>query len=209
VTAVADVTRGYLPAQNIQLLALRLSDSVDVDPVIYCRLVRDLAAIRKLNPRMSDVHYRPDNDGRTLTLTFDAETWLRVKSSAYEDWDHLNQVWGPVEIDMHSQRYVGLKLSGLHKLEPLCAAYRALPGVTSAEPDQFIGDGSTIYVTRHGRVWNYLFDEAGGDCPAGCTIHRVHYFVVNGAAAPRHVADWNGSGTARPDWINAYYKKYP
>src|SRR4051812_12135410 len=50
----------------------------------------------------------------------------------------------------------------------------------SISPNTFV-DGPTICVTPSTDVWHYVFDRAGGDCPAGCTTHEYHHFSTTRA----------------------------
>jgi hypothetical protein len=193
---------------NLQLLALRLGDSMDVEPAIYCRLLRDLTVIRAADPRLATIPYRPKAEGRSIRVGFDPGTWSMVKEGTYRVWDQLNRQFGPVRIDRSLDGVAYIDLRVAHKLAPICARYAALPAVLYAQPKTLLGDSSTIFVTRDGPIWHYLFDEASGDCPAGCTVHKVNYYLVKGTARPEYVGSWDGSGAAIPDWISAYYRKY-
>ncbi len=67
----------------------------------------------------------------------------------------------------------------IYDLERLSKDYAALPGMQSVEPNGNGGDGPTICVVRQDSVWHYVFDRAGGDCPAGCTEHAYTHFTVS------------------------------
>jgi hypothetical protein len=97
---------------------------------------------------------------------------------------------------------------GVYALRQLAEAYAALARVESVSPESVGGDGPTICVARDADVWHYMFDEAGGDCPAGCTEHIYYYFrtdaegtVVSGEP---WIIDPSGEAPPAPEWTEAF-----
>jgi len=178
----------FFPDDNLEQLALRLSPGLYADPTIYARLVRDIAAIRALNPTLKTVGYRPDRDIRVLRVTFEPTYFWRARLHVYSDWDCPNRFLG-AQIAMHPDfNYAELTFKGLYNPQVIENAYRHLPGVIATEFAGLLGDGPNIYVTRTEATWHYIFDLAGGDCPAGCTEHELHYFTMTPDAPYRVVA---------------------
>jgi hypothetical protein len=197
---------------NLEQLALRHSDGIVADQDVYDRIVRDVTRIRAEDADVSEIGYWPPNDGKTLLLGVDGATWDAMQSDGYSDWNCLIDSY-PVEnttyekytsLDMYT---VQIELRGIYNLEPIAAQFAELPGVSSAEPNFGIGDGPTICLTPSDAVWHYVFDQAGGDCPAGCTTHLYTYFTVSSDDGTiERVGSWGteGSSSPAPDWVAQY-----
>jgi hypothetical protein len=167
---------------NLELLALRHSPGIVADPAIYARVVRDVSAIRAEDPSVAGIAYFPGQDGRTLSLEVEPATFSQMQSGAYHAWDCLNHsyVVNGLKFEMfdstHTQNAL-ITFKGSYEIADLAAQYASLPGVSSATyGGAGGGDGPTICLTREADQWHYVFDQAGGDCPAGCTEHVYHHF---------------------------------
>jgi hypothetical protein len=172
--------------QNLELLALRLTGGIIADQSIYDRVVRDVGAIRELDDRVAGIQYFAQGDGKSIALTPDAATYAAMRAGQYRAWDCLNQTYvvtstlftdakPPFEAD------VALTLKGIYDIETVVTQYGALAGVKASNNGSGGGDGPTICVTRESDLWHYVFDQAGGDCPAGCTEHTYYHFSTTAA----------------------------
>lgn len=189
---------------NIEFLALRLSKGIAADEAVYERLTRDITAIRAQSPAVRSVRYFPPYQNG-LYVALDDESYKKAKSGQFQAWECLNQHFGVVEQAPGTMNSVTLLLRGRYKLEQVANLYRRVPGVTMVQPLGTTGDGPTIYVTPDDATWHYVFDNASGDCPAGCTVHDVHYFVVKGDGSPQIEGTWSSeSSEAPPAWVNTY-----
>ena len=54
-------------------------------------------------------------------------------------------------------------------------------GVEYAEPSGYAGDGPDIYAMDSEGRWYVVARHAEGDCPSGCIIEELFFFVVDGA----------------------------
>ncbi len=143
--------------------------------------MRDVGAIRAAEPSIADIGYYQPFDGRGLFITVTRPTSTRMQAGQYHDWDCLNRALVVTDMQFNDSfgSYVILTLKGIYNLRTLATQYQSLDGVMSAGPNEGGGDGSTICVTQQGATWHYVFDRAGGDCPAGCTEHSFLHFSTD------------------------------
>jgi hypothetical protein len=166
----------------LELMALKFSSSFVADQAIYDRFVRDVKAIREIEPALLNVGYFAPDDGHTLMLGVEPSTLARMRTGEYHDWDCLNRALVVTSTEFAEGAlvpYAQLTLKGIYNLKQLATKYAALEGVKSAEPSFSGGDGPTICVTREGPTWHYVFDEAYGDCTAGCIEHLFLHFSTD------------------------------
>lgn len=195
--------------ENLELLALQLSDGAIADEAIYRRLVRDIAAIRAREPAVREINYFTPFDGSTMNLAFDEANAAAFREGGYHNWDCLNRHYRVVSITPFSGNGVTITFGGRFNQHKLGELYSSLRGVKWAEPVMYVGDGPTIYVTRENDSWHYVFDDATGDCLSGCYASDAWYFVARGNSSPRFIARWissGGSGAMRdaPEWVQKY-----
>jgi len=174
--------------QNLELLALRVSGGIIADQAIYDRVERDVGTIRALEPRVGGIQYFPRSDGKSMELTPDAPIYSAMRAGQYRDWDCLNQTYVVsntqfLDASPPFQSNVLLTLKGIYDIEAVTAQYGALAGVKAEYGGPSGGDGPTICLTRESDLWHYVFDQAGGDCPAGCTEHTYYHFSTTAAGA--------------------------
>jgi hypothetical protein len=194
---------------NLELLALKLSPGKVVAPqATYDRVVRDVGAIRAKAPELAKIMFFSFNDGRRIELTVPVETGTQMQAGTYHAWDCLNETYGAslpaeiIRIGNADQEYVWLTLKGIYAAHLLAAEYARLPGVTSTEGRAFGGDGPTICATADGSTWHYVFDDASGDCPAGCIDHAYRHFSTDAAGVVTELERWSTKdGTPRPAWV--------
>lgn len=171
---------------NIELLALKFSERVVAEQDVYDRLVRDLSAIRAQDPSVASINYFAPNDGKSLLLRVDVPTGAAIADGSYHSWDCLNDAYGASSINQLSiggTGFVALTLRGIYRIDLVSKQYATLRGIESAGPAVGGGDGPTICLTRTNDVWHYVFDDASGDCLAGCTEHLYKHFSTDQAGA--------------------------
>ena len=134
----------------------------------------------------------------------DAGTEAAIQAGTYTAWDCPNDLYVDLSISVESWAVV-LELKGIYNVAPLAAEYGALPGVQWAEPNGVFGDGPTICGTIDGETYHYVFDNASGDCPAGCISHAYTYYTTQIGSAPQLQGTWdNSSSTPAPAWVAQY-----
>ena len=101
--------------------------------------------------------------------------------------------------------FVYFKMKGSYSTLLLAEEYGKLPGVTHSEGNGFGGDGPTICATKGPTTWHYVFDDASGDCPAGCIDHAYRHFTTEPDGAVMDLGSWDSKGgTPRPEWAVQY-----
>ncbi len=188
---------------NLERLALIRSPGVTASQSIYDRVVEDVGRIRGLYPQVAHIDFFPEDDGKGLLLLVDENTFAAMKAGTYDAWDCLHQYYGLETIDF-LVGFVQLSLKGIYDTRLIAAEYAELPGVTDALPATYAGDGPTICLgAKEGEdVWHYVFDDASGDCPAGCTMHDYTYFTTTTTGSVTLVATWRSTDSAPvPTWL--------
>jgi hypothetical protein len=144
-----------------------------------------------------------------LTLSPDALTTERIRRDEYSAWDCLNEFYRLESLELSDfkliDEIVTVRLKGIYNVPKIAALYAQLPGIKSARAAGYGGDGSTVCTSRDGSTITYVFDERGGDCPAGCTEHDAHAFR---STAPGHVeliGAWNDHDPSKPTPPPAWY----
>ena len=208
--SVARDTHRFLPDENLERLALRLSSGLYADKTIYDRLVRDVAMIRSHHSELKPVSYFAYRDVRVLNVYFKSSDFWRLRTHFYWDWNCLNRFLGATLVFHPDFDYAELTFALLYNPDLVSKAYRALPGVTLTEFPSMLGDSSNLFVTREATgVWHYIFNIAGGDCPSGCTTADMHYFAITPDGRIQTTATWNFEAHAPPPaWATAYFRKY-
>ncbi|MEO8900445.1 MAG: hypothetical protein ABI627_02875 [Polyangiaceae bacterium] len=190
---------------NLELLALQLSPGHFIaDPSIYDRVVRDVTAIRVADPAIADIGFFASTDGRGIYLDIDDDTFAEMQQGTYHAWDCLNETYGKTGLNLGTPNPQfpnsgTITLKGIYDIPQLVPLYAELKGIKSAGQNyDGIGDGPTICVTPSPTVWHYVFDRAGGDCPAGCTTHEYHHFSTSLAG------DIESLGDLQPSEVDTY-----
>jgi hypothetical protein len=190
------------PDARAELLAVETSGAFVAPDPLYQRVTKELAAIARLDPRTADiepfVEFAAD-----LIVVLEEDAWQADQRAQYHAWSCLNEAYGVKEIDHNMlPRMRGVKLGfgdrrwNAARLAPL---YAAVPGVRSAAADGMMGDGPDVCLEVQGDTHHYIFDKAGGDCPAGCTEHLYLGFEAgpDGTVTPLGSSD----GAAAPAWF--------
>jgi hypothetical protein len=190
--------------ENLEMLAIRLSHGIVAEDTVYQRLVRDIGAIRQLEPKVRGIRYMPSDDGQTLFIEadfdFDEKGMVESQSGRYQAWNCLNRHFGVLGTRPLGERTL-LVLKGRYDMRAVADLYAGLPGVRYTEPNQTttIGWYTNIYVTPSKGRWHYVFDGRGGGCVGGCPEKAAFYFIVTDGSAPEYVGKWAGPpGQARP-----------
>jgi hypothetical protein len=194
---------------NLELVALKLSPGkIVADEATYRRVVRDVGAIRGKYPEVATISFFPIRDGRSINFVLPVATAEQMQAGTYHAWDCLNDTYGAVlpfefhRIGNAADVIAFGKLKGIYAMDLLAAEYARLPGITSTGSIAVGGDGSTICVTSGPSTWHYVFDDASGDCPAGCIDHSFRHFTTDTDGAVTALEAWSTqSGTPRPAWV--------
>lgn len=184
---------------SIELLALSLSPGVTADQDIYQRLLRDLTLIKRMEPRLKNVHYRHRNDGKTLVLRFSDNASFLFARGKYPYWDCVNRHYRFESAQTISPGLVELRLGGIYDLEQLASLYARLPGVMHAQAQELnsIDDGATILVNREEDVWHYIFRTPRSKA--------FYYFTTRSEQSPQQGGVWTGRAATAPVWLKKYW----
>ncbi len=205
-----DISQTPREDQNLELLALAHSAGIVADQEVYERIVGDVSEMRALEPAIADIGYRSTYVPNTLGLMVSGDTLNSMEHGDYTAWDCLNSAFRVTDIDyswssLTTDQFVYLHFEGVYEPLQLGELYGALPEILGAEPDYWIGDGSTICLTTDADTWHYVFDRGGGDCPSGCTEHEYYYFVSEADGAVEMLGVWQDSSAATPPaWVADY-----
>jgi len=179
-----------------QLLAIEATGSLVAAPDLAARVAEELGAIRLNFPKVEGVRARPRWEPTSLLVAFvpDPQVRAKVLARTYGAWDAANRTYEVREIDTRMLQsgdlgIVILRFSQAINAPKVAGEYSALPGVTYAEPDGSAGDGPDICLAMRGTAHYYVFDQAAGDCPAGCLEHEYTAFKVEPNQAPLAVPD--------------------
>jgi hypothetical protein len=191
---------------NLEQLALELEPgNLTASQATYERVVADIAAIRALVPDRADIGYLAPHDGKTLYLGLTELVAQSILAGEYSAWDCLNERYGASEGEPNEtfgNWSLLLALRGIYDVSRLAERYAELPGVTTAEANLRIGDGSTLCAARDGARYQYVVDRAGGDCPAGCTEHDARAFASEAAGQITALGAWDSTGgDPAPAWF--------
>ena len=191
---------------DLERLALNMGGTFTAGQTIYNRVVADVAAVRTARPQLGFTH-RGANDGRGIVIEADAATFEQMQAGRYRGWDCADDLYRVVGKEfLPGLRFVFVRFKGLYDTQKLATEYARLPGVTLAEANNFVGDGSDICGTVADETHHYVFDLASGDCPSGCINHQLFYFTTTPGTAPRFGGEWRRGDGTPPDWARRYGK---
>jgi hypothetical protein len=174
------------PRQNAtaELLAIETAATFVADDALYDRLIAELSQIYIVDPSVSAISaFSPENNG-SLIVRFDDTAWSEYQVGSYHAWDCPNQAYGAsVQGGLESIHGAGVDFGGKRLNTTLAAKeYSALSGIANAGPNSLLGDASDVCLEIQGDTHYFIFDTAGGDCPAGCTEH--YYSAFSAAPGP-------------------------
>ena len=193
---------------EFELMALALGGGFTADSATYDRLRRDIPSIRAHRPVLKDVTFRGAEFPDRIELAVTTKAFDAIEARTYHDWDCLHARYGWIDGRTSASgalRSVTAQLFGRFRRDTIEELYQRLPGVEYAS---FGGgfDGSTICAKRAAEdTFHYVFDVAGGDCPAGCIEHHEYYFVSSADGFIEARGDWDStSGAPAPEWEATY-----
>ncbi len=188
-----------------EVLALRVAGTFTADTPTYERIRRDLASIRTRVPALENVRGRSYSGN--VGLIVDPSTFDAVEAGTYTAWDCLHARYGwTAQRTTETTRWqiVSGTVVGRFDMTVIAGLYGQLPGVTRTTLSGFI-DGSSVCVDREpDGTYHYVFDEASGDCPSGCTAHHRYYFVSDADDRITAKDEHAGGPGPRPDWVTRY-----
>lgn len=170
---------GASPRDNpeAEQLALEHFDSLLADDAVYERILRDLAAIRALEPNVATVIHDP--------AWLADEMIVKVTSGvATCGFDAMNAFYQVTDIEFLFKSGGGtwyvLHFPGRMRIPLLGTFYAALPEVQFADPNFLIGTDDDIDIfTGGGGTWTYSIDDGFHDCFDGCDCHVFWSFSVD------------------------------
>ncbi|MFA5423190.1 MAG: right-handed parallel beta-helix repeat-containing protein [Phycisphaerae bacterium] len=166
------------PFIEAQLIAIEISGQLVAPNDLTSRILGDLALIRDACPQIAGITYRPHYVPDELMVGITEEAVQQYQQGQYHALDSLNQIYGVVEVEAHFGlvNFLLLKFNQVYNMPLLAQIYTEsnLEGVKYAEANYLIGDGPTIIV----RPPYYLFIDAWGDCPSGCSNYEFWEFKV-------------------------------
>ena len=135
--------------RELEHMALDLGGGLTADPAVYDRVVSDVTALRASFPQAASVAYlgrwRPDQ----LLLTVEPATYREIEANLYHAWDCLGSWYGAASVELapDSETWLLLVFDGVYDVPALGRDYRALPGLSAAEPNGYAGDGRRLSMT--------------------------------------------------------------
>lgn len=178
----------------------REDDDLLLDPAERDRLADELVAvlssIRDAYPDVADITARPTHVFGELIVGLEPALFDVVSSlleeqtgpvelrTGYEQFDSQNATLGlSVVVDLSSSFHGAHFFFSEHLNVPAAAAaYAMVDGVDYAEPNGYAGDGPDIYAMDSQGRWYVVARHAEGDCPSGCIVEELYFFVVDGTA---------------------------
>ena len=157
-----------------------------------------LSLIRRTYPAMASITARDAHGTATLLLglegalrdavvgTWDGESASAPPRTGHAAFDALNATLGLWAVQpFPALDSVVLHLDERANIAAAIRAYRAIDGVTYAEPDAILGDGPDIEAVKAEGRWHFVFRRAWGDCPSGCIDEELSFFTVAEGEAER------------------------
>jgi hypothetical protein len=197
--------------EDLERLALKLDGTLVATQATYDRLVADAAAMRGALPDGVTIRYHAFDDGRTLFLALTEPAGQAMQAGTYTAWDCLSDFYGLRDVLVHHSEVTDewsavVTLEGLYDVDQLTGLYAQLPGVLAAQVDGGLGDGPTLCAARSGQTYEYVVDDRGGDCPAGCTETTAYHFVSTAPGVVERLETWQSGPEAgiapAPDWYS-------
>jgi hypothetical protein len=163
-----------------ELLAIEASGEIVAPPALHDRIVGELAAIRGGEPGLADVLVWPDWSPSAIVVSLDEEGMAAYDAGTYQDWDCPNALYHVMEIEPGGLfGAFTVRFAGLYDVNQVLEDYLVVEHVEHAEIEPSGGDASDVCLSIDGDLHTYIFDDARGDCPAGCTEHLYTGFTVD------------------------------
>jgi hypothetical protein len=189
-----------------EVLAIETSNEFVASDALYQRIVGELAAIANAEPQVAGMGPFSVMSSNSIIIGLSATGFQSYQNGTYSAWDCPNEAYGMTQIqDVGSLQYVTIAFGQKRYNTPLLAQeYVGLPDVASAEPNMLVGDGPDVCLEIQGDVHFYIFDKAGGDCPAGCTEHTYYGFQVSAAGQVTSLGTFDPAlPTPEPAWFTS------
>lgn len=162
-----------------ELLAIEASGEIVAPQPLYDRVGPELAAIRADEPTLVGIVARPSWPPSSVDVTLDEEGRAAYDAGTFDAWDCPNELYHATAIEDGFLGSLVVRFAGLYDVQQVLVDYQAVEHVVSAEPELVGGDdGPDVCLSIAGDLHTYIFDDAGGDCPAGCTEHLYTGFTV-------------------------------
>lgn len=198
----AEIASTPRPDEAAELLTLEASGTLVAPGPLYQRVAADMAAIKAQEPF---VIKKPLTDVPLdhLRIEFDFEGWTSVVKDKPFSWDcpnkayggsfEINYQWQFANVTFGQKRYRG---------ELLEKEYALLAHVTKVSRELMFQDGPDACLEIEGEQHSYIFDDASGDCPAGCINHTYTGFRSLPGAIPTKLGTYDKQGP-EPAWFTA------
>lgn len=206
--------------ENLEMMAIehRDTESVVADQATYDRLVRDIGAIRLLQPEVAGIDFLAEGrlGKRWFVVEVSHETAQAIENSEYHAWDCLNEGYGVQTTEIlepiDSCQRVLLTFRGLFDIEELSAAYLHLPGVLGVRPYWDNGPGlqttHDICLRKESTFWRYMFV---GLSPIDDGFKSFYYFTVSEDGViieSEYYSAEDEPNTTRPSWSQTFEDCY-
>ncbi|MBE7481491.1 MAG: hypothetical protein HS104_16110 [Polyangiaceae bacterium] len=200
-----EISKSPRPDGAAEILAIETADAFVAPDALYERIAAELPAIAALQPAVAGMWPLSTSQHNVLDVVFDASGWEAWQSASYDAWDCPNQAYGVTKVEAVGgvgARRVALTFGDKRfHMAKLAAEYAALPHVTNARQDLPWTDAPDVCLEIQGDVHVYLFDQASGDCPAGCYKHKVYGFRVAPGVVVTSLGTWDSTvSPAPPSW---------
>lgn len=163
-----------------ELLAIEASGEIVAPQPLYDRVGAELAAIRADEPTLVAIVARPSWPPSSVDVTLDEEGRAAYDAGTFDAWDCPNALYHATAVEDGFLGSLVVRFSGRYDVQQVLVDYEAVEHVVSAEPELVGGDdGPDVCLSIAGELHTYVFDDARGDCPAGCTEHLYTGFTVD------------------------------
>ena len=181
-------------------LLRREDDTLLLDPAERRQLAGEIdsvfSSIRDAYPTLADITVRmpyafgellvglePDLFDELASL-LEGQTGPVSLQTGYADFDSLNaSLELSVVVDLFPRFHAAtLYFSEYLNVAAAAAAYGMVAGIEYAESNAHVGDGPDTDAVQSDGRWYVVARQAEGDCPAGCIVEELFFFVVDGAA---------------------------
>lgn len=175
--------------ENLEHLALFLSDGLTADEHLYQRIVADIEAIRATEPRVAHIQYLWEHDGKELFINVsDRNTHQQILAGRHAQWNCLAKYYNLLSSEDSSwegsSRYdLRAKFEGIYDLEILADVFAQIQGFEFVAPNWSLTrlpggvvdvEFSNIRVKPEGDIFYYMFVDACDMPPGAGAFSCVH-----------------------------------
>jgi hypothetical protein len=187
-----------------EVLAVETLGTFVADDALYQRVASEVEAIALLAPQTASIMPVSFASDSQLLLTLDAPGLQSYQSGSYHGWDCANAAYGENKDALVSTTLPLVLVAFANKIyntPVLAKEYAMLPDVAGAEPSSGSIDGPDVCLQIDGDVHSYIYDQAGGDCPAGCTTHLYFGFEAKVGTAVQPLGTYDPAVPPEPTWF--------